>query len=474
MVFNSYTFAGFFLVVLLAYGLPLSWISRKGGLLLASYLFYAAWSPPFVLLLWFSTVVDWHVARRLSQSRREFTRRMWLLLSLAVNLGLLGFFKYGEFLAESLRDLGIGLGGGFTEPSWNIVLPVGISFYTFQTLSYSIDVYRRRCAPWHSFLDYALYVSFFPQLVAGPIVRAEQFLPQCREPPRRDLAAWSGGAARLLTGLFQKCVLADGIFAPTADGLFAAELPPGTPSAWCGMLAFSGQIYCDFAGYTNCALGTALCLGFRLPENFRSPYAALGFSDFWQRWHISLSTWLRDYLYIPLGGNRHGRWRTVRNLMVTMLLGGLWHGAAWTFVAWGACHGLFLMAEHLIRAAAWPWRWQPNKMTRGGLRLMTFLFVTLAWILFRAEDFGQALAIFTALIPTENKGPVWNMADTQMLISLMCMLALCVTQWRTRDRARHEIWAQLAWWKQALIVTGMLVLLVTASGEDRAFIYFQF
>ena len=334
MTFNSLTFALFFLVVLGLYQLPLSWRTKKGMLLCSSYLFYAAWNPPFVSLLVVSTVVDWVAGKRIYASRGA-VRNAWLLLSLCTNLGILAYFKYSPFLLNSFSELVAEVGIVFEPATAGIVLPIGISFYTFQTLSYSIDIYRRKLSPATSFLDYALFVTFFPQLVAGPIVRASEFLPQCLEPKRADSRQLGWGFILLTLGLFQKMILADHLFAPIADLIYGEPTRVSFATAWLGTLAFSGQIFFDFAGYSSCAIGAALCLGFALPDNFRYPYAAIGFSDFWGRWHISLSSWLRDYLYIPLGGNRHGRFNQAASLMLTMLIGGLWHGAAWTFMVWG-------------------------------------------------------------------------------------------------------------------------------------------
>ena len=294
MLFNSYTFVLFFGVVLCLHNLRLPWRAKKFNLLLASYLFYAAWNPPFVVLLWISTLVDWFVAKRMHRAASPVVRRALLMVSLAVNLGLLGFFKYSGFLIENFRAVLQLVSIEFVPPRMDIILPVGISFYTFQTLSYTLDIYFGKTRPWHSFLDYALYVTFFPQLVAGPIVRAVHFLPQCPEPRRatRDELGW--GLTLMLIGLFQKVVVADGLLAPVAEAVYDTKVVATPASAWLGTLAFAGQIFCDFAGYSTCAIGAALCLGFRLPRNFHYPYAAIGFSDFWRRWHISLSSWLRD------------------------------------------------------------------------------------------------------------------------------------------------------------------------------------
>lgn len=352
MVFNSYVFVLFFAVLLLLHNLPLPWRVKKVALLLASYLFYALWNPPFILLLWLSTVVDFYAARLIAREQRPTQRKLLLLISLVLNLGMLSYFKYGGFLLEDFTALLGTLGIAFQAAKPDIILPVGISFYTFVTLSYTLDVYRRRTEPEPVFLDFALFVTYFPHLVAGPIVRPDDLIPQFKTPRRATGEQLRWGLFLLSLGLFLKVAVADGLLAEPTDLIFGVPFPVQPLDAWVGVLGFSGQIFCDFAGYSTCAIGVSLCLGFVLPENFRYPYAAIEFSDFWRRWHITLSTWLRDYLYIPLGGNRLGPFRTYFSLVVTMLLGGLWHGAAWTFVAWGALHGLFLCVERLLRERA--------------------------------------------------------------------------------------------------------------------------
>ncbi|MGI8931214.1 MAG: MBOAT family O-acyltransferase, partial [Sphingomicrobium sp.] len=328
MIFNSLTFVVFFAIVLGFWQLRLPWGSRKIFLLLASYIFYAAWNPPFVILLWVSTVVDWWAAQAMVKSERPLTRRLWMLASVVVNLGMLAFFKYGQFLLDNFVVAARAVGIEYQPAQYNIVLPVGISFYTFATLSYTLDVYLRRSKPAKNFLYYALFVTFFPHLVAGPIMRPTELVPQFEEPKRANRSMLFFGLALITLGLFQKVVLADGFLGPVVEKVYdAREGVPMALDAWAATFAFAGQIFCDFAGYSTTAIGVALCLGFAMPDNFRFPYAAIGFSDFWRRWHITLSSWLRDYLYIPLGGNRHGEGRTYMALMGTMLLGGLWHGA---------------------------------------------------------------------------------------------------------------------------------------------------
>ena len=472
MVFNSLTFAVFFAVVLLLHGLPLSWRARKLNLLVASYVFYAAWNPPFVVLLWISTAIDWLAAKAIATAPSAARRRGFLLLSLCANLGLLGFFKYGDFLLETFTTLVAGLGLQYSPPRMDLVLPVGISFYTFQTMSYTLDVYLGRTGPWPSLLDFTLYVTFFPQLVAGPIVRAADFLPQCESPRRANAQQLGWGAALLAMGLFEKVVLADGVMAPVADRVFGAARDVGAAAAWVGTLAFGGQIFFDFAGYSTCAIGAALALGFVLPDNFRFPYAAVGFSDFWRRWHVSLSTWLRDYLYVPLGGNRRGSARTSVNLMLTMLLGGLWHGASWRFVAWGGLHGACLMVERQARRRWGGAAWASTTAARVGLGLFTYAVVHLAWVFFRAESFGDAFALLRVML-TAGVGPL-PLDAREVLGVLAVTAALLVGQWVLRDRFLEDAWAALPWWARSLALVTLMLPVVLTPGDDRAFIYFQF
>ncbi|HUT36069.1 MAG TPA: MBOAT family O-acyltransferase [Planctomycetota bacterium] len=474
MLFNSLTFLAFFAVVLILHNLPLSWRTRKANLLVASYIFYAAWNPPFVVLLWVSTLVDWFVARRLAVTRRVPARRGLLLISLAANLGLLGFFKYGAFLTTNVIAFARLLGVHFQPLAPDIILPVGISFYTFQTLSYTLDVYSGKREPGKSFLDYALYVTFFPQLVAGPIVRAGDFLPQCEEPKRASAEQLGWGLSLLLLGLFEKVVVADGLLAPVSEQVYDPQACPGFCGAWTGTFAFAGQIFCDFAGYSSCAVGIALCLGFALPDNFRFPYAAIGFSDFWRRWHISLSTWLRDYLYIPMGGNRGEGLRPLRNLSVTMFLGGLWHGASWTFVLWGVLHGVYLAIERVLlwvvpRGAFW--RRNP---VRAGLALATFLMVCVGWVFFRARSLGAASAMLASMFGGGGAQGQPALGMGKVAVVLGITIGILLLHWLLRDSSLEALVARCPWWLRSLVLASLMIAIVTLSGEDRAFIYFQF
>lgn len=471
MLFNSLGFILFLTVVLSFYYLPLlNWRSKKMMLLLASYLFYALWNPPLVILLWISTVVDWTAAKKMYNEDNSRKRNLWLLLSLFVNLGFLAFFKYGGFLLENFTYLLNLAGMEFTPAAPDIILPMGISFYTFQTMSYTIDMYNKKTKPAKTFLDFALYVTFFPQLVAGPIVRSNELIPQFYEPKKATWPMFRWGLFLLTFGLFQKIVMADTLLAAPSDTVFGAGKMLNVLDAWTGTLAFSGQIFFDFAGYSTCAIGIALMLGIIIPDNFRYPYAAIGFSDLWSRWHISLSSWLRDYLYIPLGGNRRGPTRTYINLTLTMLLGGLWHGAAWTFVFWGLLHGIYLMAERYLR--------QHVKVTVNAwygilLALGTYFCVNITWVFFRARDFSTAIDMLTSMFFLNMEGEnVLSYLD--IYIVWIVTVAVFLSHWFMRDTSVKEVSRKLPWWVMGLLWGVLLILLAIAQGSSDQFIYFQF
>lgn len=389
MLFTQIEFIIFFGIVLVLLLVTGSNIIRKRLLLLASYYFYAYWDWRFLSLILISTLVDYFVGLGLVRTNRSNRRKLLLLTSLVCNLGILGFFKYFNFFIQSMETV---FGSfGFHHGTLHIILPIGISFYTFQTLSYTIDVYRGRLEPCRNVFDFALFVAFFPQLVAGPIVRASEFLPQLKSSAR---ISWYGaflGFRQFTIGLFKKVFIADHI-AVFVDYVFDNAGAFSGISTWFAVLAYGLQIYCDFSGYSDMAIGAARIMGYHLPTNFRSPYLATSITDFWHRWHISLSTWLRDYLYIPLGGNRKGPLRTYMNIFITMLLGGLWHGASWTFVLWGGLHGTALVIE----------KWLGHRLKSMGYSavierlsgilgwFVTMIIVFTAWVFFRAETFQQA------------------------------------------------------------------------------------
>ncbi|MEM6859992.1 MAG: MBOAT family O-acyltransferase [Myxococcota bacterium] len=467
MVFNSISFIVFFAVVLTAHQTTLAWPLKKLLLTVASYLFYAAWNPAFVLLLLLSSCVDYLVGRKMPSARPR--AKFWLLqLSLCTNLGLLAIFKYYAFIQTNVLGLMAVFGVELAPWDLQVDLPVGISFYTFQTLSYTLDIYRGRLKPADSFADFALFVAFFPQLVAGPIVRAADFLPQLEKPKQANSSAFVWGLILLVNGLFAKVVLADTLLAPVADSVYGSPNSSGLLDAWIGTFAFAGQIYFDFAGYSTCAIGVALCLGFSLPDNFRRPYGAVGFSDFWERWHVSLSAWLRDYLYISLGGNRGSMGQTRRNLMMTMLLGGLWHGASWTFVAWGALHGAFLILERWVRT-----RFSPLESRKWIGASFTFLGVCLTWVLFRAESFADAWILFAGMFGTTGLwGGLVGISDS--VLTVLVVGSLCLQHFLTRDLSAEELGARIPRGFLAFGVAFMALTVLMCGGNYRSFIYFQF
>ncbi len=474
MLFNSYTFIVFFVCVLMLHSLPLPWWVKKLHLLIASCLFYAAWNPPFVLILWFTMLLDWFIGGQLGRVENPRGRKALFAASLCANLGMLGFFKYGGFVLDNFLLLMEQLGVHIQLAKPDIILPVGISFYTFQTLSYIWDIYRRKSKPCSSFLDYSLYVTFFPQLVAGPIIRGSTFLPQCLEARTATLPQFAWGCCLLVLGLFEKVVIADGLLAPVSDAVFAMPRPDAI-SAWCGTLAFAGQVFCDFAGYSTCAIGAALCFGFHLPDNFRFPFAAIGFADLWQRWHISLSTWLRDYLYFSLGGSRAHWLRASVNVISTMVICGLWHGAAWTFVFWGALQGVLLASERGMRAVcgrAACWGWTPMRL---GLALLTFAVFCHSLVFIRGKTFGQAFWMWTSMAGAgagATSSTALSLKEAAVPLAIMPFLFLC--HWLMRDTSLEAVAERVPWWGRSLAIAGMLFCIATMSGDDRAFIYFQF
>ena len=473
MLFNSYTFIAFFAIILILHHLKFfSWTTKKVNLLIASYIFYAAWNPPFILLLWLSTVVDFFVGKALYKQENKRKKNLLLVLSLCGNLGMLCFFKYGGFLLENFTLLVNAIGIDFHPAKPNIILPAGISFYTFTTLCYTIDMYKRHSEPVKSMLDFSLFVTFFPHLVAGPIVRPPQLATQFLEPKQGNATKIRQGLFLISMGLFMKVVLADGMLSSSADTVFNNSASVLPIDAWLGVLAFSGQIFFDFAGYSTCAIGAALCFGIALPDNFRFPYAAIGFSDFWRRWHISLSRWLRDYLYIPLGGNRKGEVRTHVNLMLTMLIGGLWHGASWNFVIWGGIHGFYLLGERVVRRFGPGGPWLETAPARGGLMALTFLLTCVTWVFFRAKELSGATSLLAAAFGAGG-GPA--VLPTQELLAVGIAIAgLVGVHWAMRDRSIED-WATSV--SDNLLIglwTVMAFAIALTQGGGDAFIYFQF
>lgn len=473
MPFNTYTFLFFFIILLVVHYSLRSWQLQKVNLLAGSYLFYSAWNPLFVWLLLFSTISDWLLSKLIFNTINLRTKKIYAALSIIVNLGLLGYFKYGTFLTENCVSLFKLLGINFSPAPLSILLPVGISFYTFQSLSYTIDVYRKKIKPSKSFIDFALYVSFFPQLVAGPIVRANDFLPQCQTPRKADKDQFGWGLSLITIGLFMKIIMADTIFAPVVNQVYENPNQFYFIETWVAVFSFSGQIFCDFAGYSTIAIGAALCLGFILPDNFNAPYASIGFRDFWNRWHISLSSWLKDYLYISLGGNRISPTRTNINLILTMLIGGLWHGASWLFVIWGGLHGVYILIEHhLINLTAIKLR--NSHKSKILYIIATFFIVSVTWIFFRSTGIHTAINIFNNLFHLSMlRNPI--LTNSELVYAFGASLLLLSWHIYRKDSSLEYFFSILPPVFRGVILFSMItVIFLFASGDNRAFIYFQF
>lgn len=476
VLFNSIEFLLFLPVVLIAYFL-LPHRGQNAFLVIASCFFYASWDWRFLFPLLASTTIDYWVARRMEASieRGEpiARRRRYLVFSLVTNLGLLGFFKYFNFFVDSLHALLAGVGIDMPVRVLDVILPVGISFYTFQALSYTIDVYRGQIHATRSFWDFFLAVLYFPHLVAGPIQRASNLLAQVTRPRRVTRDQWIDGWHLIVWGFFKKVFIADRI-APIVNDLFALPDPTGGQTL-VAVFGFAVQIYCDFSGYTDIARGVAKLMGFEFMLNFNLPYFATNPSDFWQRWHISLSSWLRDYLYIPLGGNRGSRWNTQRNLMLTMLLGGLWHGAAWNFVLWGGYHGALLIGHRMVTpalgrvgAVLTPLGTRPWLAIRIGAM---FVLTCYGWLLFRATSLEQ-IADMTASLAT----PLDGLPSADLGRILLVTSPLVVVQCLQSLSGRLEF-HRIAWLPRpvmAIAYGAMLYCTLFLGGDPQAFVYFQF
>lgn len=462
MLFNSWQFLVFAALVFpLYYALPHRWQNRM--LLAASYVFYGAWDYRFLALIALSTAVDYIAARGIASAGDPRRRRAWLVLSLVTNLGLLGFFKYFNFFVASATDALAALGLDPGSLRLDIVLPVGISFYTFQTLSYTIDVYRGKLEPIRSLRDFALFVAYFPQLVAGPIERATRLLPQIVERRRLSIDMLHKGVWLITWGLFKKAVIANNL-AIVVDRTFASGTGATGAEYLIAIYAFAFQIYCDFSGYSDIARGLAALMGIDLMVNFNHPYAATSPRDFWRRWHISLSTWLRDYLYIPLGGSRGTRARTYTALLLTMVLGGVWHGANWTFVVWGLYHGALLAAHRRIAVDA-GWRLPDTRAMRVVSRLVVFHLVCLGWLFFRAENLAQAWYVLGSFGDAMAIGPL-------ALKAVAVLVPVTIVLW-LGDSARRET-AGLSGARLAAIGALWLAVAILPPSLGQPFIYFQF
>jgi alginate O-acetyltransferase complex protein AlgI len=475
MIFSEPRFLLFFVLVFTVHWLLRGNAARKWLLLGSSLYFYGCWDWRFVGLMVACGTVDYLVGLGIGRAHSQGRRGVgWIWLSIAYNLGTLGFFKYFNFFTESgvvfLRWLGLPV----SDVTLSIVLPVGISFFTFQAMSYTIDVYRRQLVPVRSYTDFLLFVTFFPQLVAGPIVRAATFLPQLTTARRWATVDVHDALGQFLSGFVKKAVVAD-LIAQPVDTVFAAPGEYGPLSIVVAVCCYAVQIYCDFSGYSDMAIGSARLLGYELCENFRFPYFATNITDFWRRWHLSLSTWLRDYLYITLGGNRGSRWFTHRNLMLTMLLGGLWHGAGWNFVVWGAIHGLALVGHK---------EWV-RRVGAGRLPflapLLTLYTVLFAWVFFRATSFTDALLMAKACLGFGSPGtrtvPLWTpVAEWGLLPRFTLLMAgLVLVHWLVSRNAHLWLRARLPAWLVSLLFGVIAAAALSfVPQQARPFIYFQF
>lgn len=470
LLFSSGLFLFLFLGVLIVYQLL---INRKQArlifLTLFSVYFYYKSSGIWFLILIASVVIDFNLARWIDQENNPKRRKYLLILSLVANLGMLAYFKYTNYFAEIFCAI-----NGQPFNALNIFLPVGVSFFTFQSLSYTIDVYRKELKSLDSIFDYAFFVTFFPQMVAGPIVRAIDFIPQIHKKPFVSKEEFGRGVYLICAGLFKKVVIADFISVNFVDRIFDSPEKYSGLENLLGIYGYALQIYCDFSGYSDMAIGIALMLGFKLALNFNSPYQSASITEFWRRWHISLSTWLRDYLYIPLGGNRGNSWFTFRNLLITMLLGGLWHGAATRFIIWGGLHGAGLAVERAFKkrfAAA------GFSMPRWLGVLLTFHFVCFCWLFFRAADLTQVQLILSRIFGQFN----WQIINDPLFFNywpvlLMMLLGYCLHFIKPSVEFKAErIVSKLPLFFKALLIALMAMLVMQFKSADvQPFIYFQF
>lgn len=478
MLFNSIDFAVFLPIVFALYWFVFNRDLRQQNLLIvvASYVFYGWWDWRFLFLILFSTIVDYRVGIALDGEEAPTRRRMLLLTSIVVNLGFLGFFKYYNFFLDNFVRAFSLFGLEFRASSLAIVLPVGISFYTFQTLSYTIDVYRRRLEPTRDFLAFAAFVGFFPQLVAGPIERATSLLPQFFENRSFDYSKAVDGMRQILWGLFKKIVIADNC-AEYANAIFNNSANQSGSALVAGALFFAFQIYGDFSGYSDIAIGTARLFGFNLMRNFAFPYFSRDIAEFWRRWHISLSTWFRDYLYIPLGGSRGNNWSRIRNTFIIFIVSGFWHGANWTFIVWGALNAVYFMPlllgdrnrvhlDIVARGRLLPSAGELGRMT------VTFGLTLVAWVFFRADSVSHALSFLSGVIsPTLFSIPNPFPRSTAGLVVLMLII-----EWLGREHEHALAGLSLRWNRSVrwAVYYALILVIVAMAGKPQEFIYFQF
>lgn len=468
MIFTSISFLIFFVCILFLIQVARSENQKVWILLLGSYFFYGWWNPTFVLLIVASSVWGWFLGLKMDQAESETVKKRYLQLSLALSLGMLAYYKYADFLMQSIYSA---LGAEWTY-ELSILLPVGISFFTFQTMSYSIDLKRGNIPVCTSLPKFMLFVAFFPQLVAGPIVRASEFLPQLNRPvilTQRNLII---GSQLFLGGAVQKVLFADNM-AAFADPVFANPAIYEATTLWLALSAYSVQIFCDFCGYSLMAIGIARILGFELPENFRMPYLSKSITEFWRRWHISLSFWLRDYLYISLGGNRKGEFQTYLNSFITMLLGGLWHGASWNFVLWGALHGIGL-GVHKFWSSRTPGL---DRLRETGIYkliacLFTLLFCMLLWIPFRAADTETMMSFVSGMFSFDS-GLEWLNPHVLLILAIVVFWHL-LYEFKPKVLQRFPAAALDSAWVQFAIGASLLAIVMFAPLNASPFVYFQF
>jgi alginate O-acetyltransferase complex protein AlgI len=474
VIFTSFEFVLFFALVLAGRSLCRSLPAEKWFLLAASYVFYMSWSAPFALLILATSLIDFAVGLGLGKLADQRQRRLLLTVSLIANLGVLAFFKYTNFLLANVQWTASLFGASLGRWHYDIILPAGISFFTFQSMSYTIGVYRRQLAPCRSARDFLLFVAFFPQLLAGPIVRATDLLPQIYRRARASLYEIEAGLAQFALGAVKKIVISDQI-APNVDLIFSAPGNYDGFTLWQGALGYAVQIYCDFSGYSDMAIGCARILGFHFPENFQMPYSAASITEFWQRWHISLSSWFRDYLYIPLGGNRKGLGRTYANLLVTMLLCGLWHGASWNFVLWGGLHGAALAVHRLWKHANPLGAWRENPVFNAAWTVLahglTLGVVLVGWVLFRAQSLdvaGQYLGRMFAWTPAGV-----HLVSPYILPAVAVVFATHLLVRKDRNWAleipRRPVYVRIGFYSALTLLLALL-----AVTDSVPFIYFQF
>ncbi|MDO6491469.1 MAG: MBOAT family O-acyltransferase [Cellulophaga sp.] len=470
MLFNSIEYLIFLPIVFILYWFVVNKNLKLQNilLLLASYLFYGWWDYRFLSLIIFSSFLDYFVGIKLFEAVDEKKRKLWLYVSLFSNLGLLGLFKYYNFFADSFAVAMQGIGWQVDDLTLNIILPVGISFYTFQTLSYSIDIYRRTLEPTKNIVSFFTYVSFFPQLVAGPIERASNLLPQIETKRKFSRESFNEGILQISIGLFRKVVIADNL-AVYVDTVYANSELHNSSTLLLATVFYSFQIYYDFAGYSDIAIGTAKLFGFNFAPNFNFPYFSKSITEFWRRWHMSLSFWLRDYLYISLGGNRKGIKITYRNLLLTMLLGGLWHGSSWNFVIWGAIHGLFLSAEKYSFSLL-------NIKNFNFLgAIYTYIIVIFAWVFFRATDVTQSFAIIKEICSFNFYFPFLGDISTMSVSLLMLTIGFILDFLLFKNgKSVEHLGRNMSNTKLTIILTVLIMLIILFYSTSNNFIYFQF